>query len=146
VRTPGEIERLGFLGTTVEVLVDSRDTDGAWSLISFTAPGLFRGSGAHHHEQTTETFYVLSGRLRFRLNGEHREYGAGSVVVVPPGLVHAVSNPYDEPVRVLIHCTPGGFEGYYREVADLAARAPTWPPIDLSALSHLAERFDTFCL
>jgi quercetin dioxygenase-like cupin family protein len=144
LRTAETVERLSFLGVTVEVLVGSESTGGAWSLITFAAPARFRGPSPHRHAAMTETVYVLSGKLLFHLDGMRMELEAGDKVVAPPGLVHCYSNPYDVPARLLIHCAPGGYEGFFREVAAVVARAPTWPPVDLAGLAVIAEKYDTF--
>jgi quercetin dioxygenase-like cupin family protein len=138
-------ERLHFLGATVDVLVDAEDTGRAWSLICFAIPGGFRGPAPHRHAATTEVVFVVAGRIRLRLGEEQRVLGPGEAVVVPPGEAHAYSNPFAEPARVRVLFTPGGFEGFFREVASTVSRAPTWPPVDLSRLMALAEeRYDTF--
>jgi mannose-6-phosphate isomerase-like protein (cupin superfamily) len=142
-RTSPRAERLSFLGVGVDILVCSQDTGGAWSLIHYTAPAHFGGPPPHRHRQMTETFRVLSGKLLFRLEGEEQEYAAGAVVTVPPGVAHGYSNPYNEPAEVLILCSPGGFEGYFREVARLVSRSPAWPPVDVSGLAALGENYDT---
>jgi mannose-6-phosphate isomerase-like protein (cupin superfamily) len=137
-------ERLHFLGATVEVLVAAEETDGAWSLISYAVPGGFRGPAPHWHARTVEVLYPVSGRLLLRSAGGQRVLGPGEVAMVPPGEVHAYANPGTEPALVRVLFTPGGFEGFFREVARVVAQAPTWPPVDLSRLMALAERYDTF--
>jgi hypothetical protein len=38
--------------------------------------------------------------------------------------------------------TPGGFEGYFDDLAALAAASPAWPPADPGALGAVAARYD----
>jgi mannose-6-phosphate isomerase-like protein (cupin superfamily) len=144
LRSGQEVERFSFLGVAVEVLVSSHDTTGAWSLVVCTAPAHFRGLAAHRHLTMTERFHILAGRLHFQVAGHDRVVVAGESITVVPGLVHSFSNPYDQPAKVLIFCSPGGVEGFYRELAGIVARAPTWPPVDLSRLPATASAFDTF--
>jgi mannose-6-phosphate isomerase-like protein (cupin superfamily) len=140
---PGPVERLGFQGVSIDVLVSAETTGGAWSLVQYTAPAQCRGTPLHHHVRTTERFHLLAGRLRFRVGDRERLLVPGEAVVVHPGREHCFANPFGEPARFLIHASPGGLEGYFREVAALVACAPTWPPIDLASLTALAERYDT---
>jgi mannose-6-phosphate isomerase-like protein (cupin superfamily) len=141
-RDSKDVERLTFQGVTIEVLIGAEATAGAWSLFACSAPAGFRGLALHRHLVTSETIYVVAGRLRLRVGDEEREMRPGDMGVVPPGLVHGFSNPYHEPVRLLILCTPGGVEGYLREIAGAVACAPTWPPLDLCGIVPTGERFD----
>jgi uncharacterized cupin superfamily protein len=113
-------------------------------LLDCTALPQFRGPAPHWHKHLTETFYLVSGRLRFRLPNQEQELKAGALVVVPPCVVHSFSNAYDEPARFLTLLSPGGFEGFWPEVAQLIAREPVWPPADMSQFDALRARYDTF--
>jgi mannose-6-phosphate isomerase-like protein (cupin superfamily) len=144
VRQAVNKERISVLGVTVEVLVSSQYTDGAWSLIEYTAPPHFRGPAPHWHSQLTETFYVVSGKMLFRLGEQEQVLQAGELAVVPPRLVHSYANPHDEPAKVLVLVSPGGFEGYFREISDLVKQEPVWPPADMSKVVALGEEYDTF--
>jgi mannose-6-phosphate isomerase-like protein (cupin superfamily) len=44
-------------------------------------------------------FYVLEGTLTMLIDGTNRRIGPGTFVCVPPGVVHAFSNPSGEPAR-----------------------------------------------
>jgi hypothetical protein len=57
-------------------------------------------------------------------------------------VVHAFANPDDAPARMLIFLTPGGFEGYFDELAALAAASPVWPPADPGALAAVSAGYD----
>lgn len=56
--------------------------------------GLYRmqaGTGADPHRHPNEQIiYVLSGLLRARVGSEEAEVGAGSVIHVPPDVVHEI--------------------------------------------------------
>ncbi len=54
-------------------------------------PG-FMGAGPHFHREHTDAFYVLEGTLEF-INGTETVRGeAGTIVAVPPGIVHGFKN------------------------------------------------------
>jgi quercetin dioxygenase-like cupin family protein len=78
------------------------------------------GPPPHRHAGITDSLYVLDGVLTVLLGDERHEARAGSYAFVPPGNVHTVSNPGDEPVRFLNVTAPGGFERYFRELAAAA--------------------------
>ncbi len=62
----------------------------AWDGDSFSIHE-WRGSGPPQvlvHDADAEAWHVLEGKLRFRLGEENLEAGAGTTVVVPPGLPH----------------------------------------------------------
>ncbi len=70
---------------TVELLADHPS-------LAVSAARLAPGAGAvpppHVHAVHTEALLVLDGALRLVLGSEERVAGAGTVVVVPPGVVH----------------------------------------------------------
>jgi uncharacterized cupin superfamily protein len=64
----------------------------------------------HMHYGAEEMFFVLSGRVLFRTMDGEEEFSAGDYVSCPEGRagLHAYSNPFDEPARVL-GISAGGF-------------------------------------
>ncbi len=46
------------------------------------------GSREHFHERGTEIYYVLEGEGAIRLDGEPHPIHKGSLVHIPPGVVH----------------------------------------------------------
>lgn len=64
----------------------------------------------HMHYGAEEMFFVLSGRVLFRTPEGEEELAAGDYVSCPEGRagLHAYSNPFDEPARVL-GISAGGF-------------------------------------
>lgn len=137
--SPGLIPRLGV---TINILVRAGDTNGAWSLLDYTMPPRFAGPPAHRHADTTETFYCVTGELRLTLDGRDVRLRAGDAAVVPAGVAHAFSNEGDRPATMLIHLTPGGFEGYFDELAALARESEQWPPADSSTILAILSRYD----
>ena len=142
VRAPGSPGLVPRLGVTVNVLVRAGDTGGAWSLLDYTMPPRFAGPPAHRHAHTTETFYCIDGELSLTLDGRAVRLHAGEAAVVPPGVSHAFANDGDRPATVLIHLTPGGFEGYFDELAVLARESASWPPADSAAIPAILARYD----
>ena len=46
------------------------------------------GAKPHYHKIATELYYVLDGEGSVMLDGEEREVRKGSMVHIPPGVVH----------------------------------------------------------
>jgi mannose-6-phosphate isomerase-like protein (cupin superfamily) len=66
-----------------------------WTL----APGK-KGPPPHMHPHETETFRIVSGKIRIWLDGEPRDCEPGDVAVAEPGTMHRFLNIGDEPVVV----------------------------------------------
>ena len=131
-----------FMGSEVRVKAAAEDTGGAFSLIDYTtAPG-WPGPPPHLHERTDEGFFILEGRYRFDVDGEEHVVGPGDWLFIPRGTPHRFAAVDDRPGRFLALFSPGGFEGYFREVAALLAEDPTWPPSDRSVLAELGRTYD----
>jgi mannose-6-phosphate isomerase-like protein (cupin superfamily) len=60
----------------------------------------------HVHHRDDEAWYVLEGKLGFRLGDEQVEASAGSAVLVPRGRPHTFWNPAPETARYLLIMTP----------------------------------------
>jgi mannose-6-phosphate isomerase-like protein (cupin superfamily) len=60
----------------------------------------------HIHHEDDEAWYILEGRLGFRLGAEEIEAGAGEGVCAHRGVAHTFWNPGEEPARYLLVMTP----------------------------------------
>jgi quercetin dioxygenase-like cupin family protein len=133
----GEVLQMG--PNTIAIKATSDDTGGSLFLSESTiAPG-FPGPPPHVHEKLHDMFYVLEGELTVRLGDEEHGAGPGTFVCVPPGTVHTFSNRSDSPVRFLNFNTPGGWEGYMR---DLAVAAASGTPPTQEEIGQIASRYD----
>lgn len=63
---------------------------------------------AHLHPNQDESFEVLAGVVRLRLDGEERSYGPGEAFEVPRGAAHQMWNPSHEPARAIWQTRPRG--------------------------------------
>jgi quercetin dioxygenase-like cupin family protein len=76
-----------------------------------------RGAEPHIHLHHVDAFYVLAGDMTLRIGPELEQLtaGAGTLVLVPPGLVHGFDNDSDGEVRFLNFHAPGcNFVEYLR--------------------------------
>ncbi len=139
---PGEGKTISVLGATIRYMATRADTQGAWSLIEYTAPPHFAGPQPHWHRRTGEAFYILEGAVTFQVGERLFKAEAGSFVLVPTSVVHTFSNPEDEAARILTVASPGGFERYFEELAALVKSEPQWPPADPRTLAALGAKYD----
>jgi quercetin dioxygenase-like cupin family protein len=79
------------------------------------------GTDPHVHERHNDVFYVLEGELTVRLGTDGGEITApaGTLVTVPPLVVHAYRNGSDADVVFLnVHAPGSGFAAYLRALRD----------------------------
>src|SRR5262249_44558635 len=119
--------RYELLGNEVVVKLDRTSTDGRTTLIEYTAVPGFPGPPLHTHAAFDEVFVLLGGRLSFRVEAETFEAGPGDVVFCPGAVPHTFANASREPARFLVACTPGGFEHFLADLADLQERGALTP-------------------
>ena len=124
---PGDGERIGSGAAGATILATAESTGGGFTLSETTIPPGFPGPPAHTHVRMTDAFYVLEGTLTVRVAGDDVNLGAGGFVAIPPGTVHTFSNRSSAPARFLNINSPGGWERYLREIADLMRDGPPDP-------------------
>jgi mannose-6-phosphate isomerase-like protein (cupin superfamily) len=113
---PGEGRSLWVLGELVTCKTKSEQTGGAYSLFEVTTqPG--GGVMPHVQHREDESFYVLEGEYEFLVEGRTIRAGAGSLIYVPRGNLHAHKNFGEGVGRLLVSQTPGGlYERFFEEV------------------------------
>jgi mannose-6-phosphate isomerase-like protein (cupin superfamily) len=82
-----------------------------------------RGSYGHSHKTQEEIYFVLSGRLEFKLDDEVIDVGPGTAVRVAPAVVRSVWNNGPEDAQLVIVSTK--IEGGGRADAELVE--DFWP-------------------
>ena len=99
------------------------ETGGRYSLTEFVmAPPPAPGPPPHIHEDADEAVYVVEGTLEMGIGVQKLTGTAGSVMLVPRGTLHSLINPGPGPARMLVILSPPGYEGFWREMAELRAR------------------------
>lgn len=128
--------RIGGFGTRFKV--ETGAAGGSVAIVEHTLePGLL-GAPPHRHTREEETSCVLEGRLTVQIGDEVTTAGPGDIVVKPRNIFHAFWNGGPDPVRFLEVISPGGFERYFLELAELM---PADRPPDMSAIGALAARY-----
>ena len=108
------IEQLEVRGTRIVVRVSSPRV----SMTEHTAPAGFPGPPLHVHPGFDEIFVVLKGMLSVRVDGEVSELGPGESAYAEGTTPHTFANTTDEPATFLVALAPGGFEDYFRAMAE----------------------------
>jgi quercetin dioxygenase-like cupin family protein len=98
------------------VLLRGEQTGGAVSLMDNMVGAGAGGPPLHHHD-FDEAFYVVEGSLTFQLGDDLISRRAGELAFAPRGAHHTFANQSDADARVLIVCTPAGFERYFDALA-----------------------------
>jgi quercetin dioxygenase-like cupin family protein len=122
-------------GGSVAVRLRGEQTGNTLALIENVLPGGFGGMPLHVHPSFDEAFYVLEGRLTFRVGEAVMTAGPGALVFAPGAVPHTFAELTGDPVRVLLWTTPAGHERYFDAMADAMERgvelgpelfAPLW--------------------
>ena len=130
VLRPGE-GRAGDLGAIGVVFkLWGQDTGGALSIVEhpFEVGALVP---PHTHTREDEYSIVTEGEIGFRSGDREVVLAAGGYITKPRGELHAMWNAGKTPARMIEVISPAGFEGFFREVADLVAAGP--PRFDTAA-------------
>ncbi len=93
----------------VEFLARSADTP-RFNMAVITIQPHRTGPEMHTHADEDDSFYILDGELTFILEDGEIVAGAGTFVLVPPGLPHTFANRGDAVVRVVNVHAPAGFD------------------------------------
>jgi mannose-6-phosphate isomerase-like protein (cupin superfamily) len=113
---PDDGELLQFGGLTILIRVSAETSGGAYTLFEEVPP--LADTPLHVHEREDELFYVLEGDHVFRVGDEEYPTGPGGLVYAPRSVPHAQRRVVPGEGRLLVLTTPGGFEGFFRELAE----------------------------
>jgi quercetin dioxygenase-like cupin family protein len=136
VLPPGGGKAIHVLGNPWTIKAGVEDTGGSLAVME----GTFRprsGGPAHVHRQHEETFYVLEGEFLFQLGTQSVKATAGTFVFVPRDVPHAFENVGNQSGRIVGIMTPGGYEKFFEELAQLAP----FPP-DRTKFQEIFEKYD----
>src|SRR5215471_9103751 len=94
------------------------------------------GPPLHVHPEHAEGFYILDGELAVQVGDEVLTGSAGSFFFAPPGTAHTFANFSGRDARMLVLCTPAGFETYFDRLA-AGHSAPPPPGYALAVGPHI---------
>jgi mannose-6-phosphate isomerase-like protein (cupin superfamily) len=127
-------ERLAFSGAEFVIRASAAMTGGAYSIIEEIAP---LDTPRHVHAHEDELFYVLEGEHVFEVGDEEFTLGPGGLAFAPRGIPHAQRRVVPRVGRQLVMISPGGWEGFLREL-DAAERDGTIGP---EAYARVSARY-----
>ena len=102
----GQIIDNPITGERIEFTQCAADTAGELLAFELTLDPDGHVPGAHIHPEQEERFEVVSGTMKFRMNGKRIVAGPGETVVVPAGARHKFANGGDEPAVVRCEVRP----------------------------------------
>jgi quercetin dioxygenase-like cupin family protein len=116
-------DALDWNGVQYKTVMSTRDSGGAMSITDSVSPPM-SGPPRHIHHDADEAFVVLTGEATFWLEGEVFTRRPGETAFIPRGKEHTFQIFGDVPCRHLVILTPGGFEGFFAEMATRNCRIP----------------------
>jgi quercetin dioxygenase-like cupin family protein len=121
-----------------EYAIEAAATDGGIAVLEVTIPPRTLVK-PHEHSREDELTYIVSGQVGCRLGDLVTEaITAGSSLVKPRNVPHAMWNVTDEPARILEIVSPGGLEEYFEELAPVLRQSgPEWT----KKYAELTERY-----
>jgi quercetin dioxygenase-like cupin family protein len=142
--SPGVGKTFCAVGDKYVILATGEQTSGAYCLAEATVPP-GGGPPPHYHTREEESFYVLEGEITFTVNDKKVIGTPGTFVQIPRETPHAFKNASDRPARMLIQCTPAGFDRFMAEFATElpSPDAPPLPPSpeEIEKLLRLAPSY-----
>ena len=134
---------LWYIGHLMSILISSDDSGGRFALMhGFEIRGL--EPPPHIHTREDESFYLMDGKITYTVGNETFDARKGDWMFLPRGIKHSFK-VNTEQAEVLIHLSPGGFEGYFREMSEPAKelRIPPRPagPPDVKRIVETASKY-----
>lgn len=123
-------------GTRYKTLLAEADTNGTIAVVDSVSPPN-SGPPRHIHHDADETFVLLTGEVEFWLEGERFIKSPGTAVFVPRGKEHTFRVVSAVPSRHVVVLTPGGFEGFFEDMARDRLKIPE----DMAAIEESAARY-----
>ena len=101
-------------GNIARILTAGSETTQQLTVIDYTDFTLGNPPPFTRHD-FIETFTVLDGNLAFQYQDEESFLvKAGSTVTVADGRSHTFWNPAEQPLRILLSCTPAGLDSFFQ--------------------------------
>ena len=127
-------ELIEFGDIQILLKASAETTGGALSVFEENQPV---DTPLHVHEREDELFYVLEGEHVFQVGEREHSAGPGDLVFAPRGIPHSQRRVVPREGRTLVLTSPGGLEGFFRELAEADAAGTLGP----DAYARASERY-----
>jgi mannose-6-phosphate isomerase-like protein (cupin superfamily) len=114
----GEGQRREARGSEMWFKATAESTHGRFSLMERTLPPGGRMPPPHRHTGNEEAYFVLDGRVEFRIAGDTFNGTTGTFVLVPAGESHTFGNTSKGPARLLVLHAPA-LDRYFEDLERL---------------------------
>ena len=128
-----------FLGVPTSVRSNAEATRGALGLIEHWEMPVGFATPHHTHHREDESFYIIEGEFAIICGGRWQKAGPGAFVYGPREIPHGFKVIGKSPARMLVLCTPAGFEHFMLEQATPIGEPPS--PPDMGTLITLAAKY-----
>ena len=134
---PADGKAVDLASIGVRFMTWTEETGGGFSLVEHPMPPRALAAPLHKHSREDEYSFVLEGRMGALLGDDVVYAEPGDLVFKPRDQWHTFWNAGDTPCRILEIISPGGFEHFFDELADLM-QAPGFEP---SQSAELGARY-----
>jgi quercetin dioxygenase-like cupin family protein len=137
-------EALNWLGELAIIHASGNDTNGVYSIVELYATK--EGSPPLHvHRREDEGFYVIEGELTLTVGDKTHKAKAGDFLFAPKDIPHTYTVDSDGHARVLLICSPAGFENCVRAMSTPATSmvppGPEGVDVDFEKVVALAAEY-----
>lgn len=137
-------EALNWFGELAIIHTTGEETNGKYCIIELYAAK--EGSPPWHiHRREDEGFYIVDGALTVYIGNEIYKAKKGDFLMAPKDIPHTYSVDSSDHARVLLICSPAGFEDAVREMStpatSLVAPKPENMETDFEKIINLAAEY-----
>lgn len=130
--------KVGFLGGVgFRFMVGGAESGGGFALVEHPMEPHALAAPLHRHGREDEYSFILEGRVGADLGGDIVYGEVGDLIFKPRGQWHTFWNAGDGPARVLEIISPAGFEKFFDQMTDRAARGE----LDPAGMAALAAEY-----
>lgn len=139
-----EKEALNWLGELAIIHTTGEETNGKYCVIELFATK--EGSPPWHvHHNEDEGFYIIDGELTVSVGDKTYKGTNGDFLLAPKDIPHTYTVDSPGFARILLICSPAGFEEAVREMSSPATSLtpiiPDNSDIDFEKIADLASKF-----
>jgi mannose-6-phosphate isomerase-like protein (cupin superfamily) len=127
-------ERITFSGAEFIIRASSDSTGGVFGIVEEIDP---LDTPLHVHKNEDEFWYVLEGEHVVQVGDNEFHVGPGEMAFGPRGVPHSQRRVVPRTGRFLVFILPGGFEGFFRELAEAESSGSDMP----EAYARVSEKY-----